>query len=174
MIYPRQIGDKEYTRQQLLDYGIAHYPKFYWIPRGIGIASMVSGLLVVLPSIMGILYLQDIAREFETTIDYTELIVYLILGIIDSIIGIVLFIISFRKKADEDYIAHAIAQLSKVALAQQMSENMQALSPKEEKEETPSYDPKLEELKKYKKLLDEGLISQEVYDAKQREYLGSK
>ena len=42
MIYPRQIGDKEYTRQQLLDYGIAHYPKFYWIPRGIGIASMIS------------------------------------------------------------------------------------------------------------------------------------
>ena len=171
MIYPRQIGDKEYTRQQLLDYGIAHYPKFYWIPRGVGIASMVSGLLVVLASIMGILYLQDIAREFETTIDYTELIVYLILGIIDSIIGIVLFVISFRKKADEDYIAHAIAQLSKVALAQQMSEKMQASSPKEE---TPSYDPKLEELKKYKKLLDEGLISQEVYDAKQREYLSSK
>ena len=50
--------------------------------------------------------------------------------------------------------------------------------PYEEKSKEPvkeeEIDPEIEELKKYKKLLDEGLITQEVYNAKQEEYLNGR
>ena len=35
------IGEKEYTREELLAYGKQHYPKFYWIPRGVGLGLML-------------------------------------------------------------------------------------------------------------------------------------
>ena len=38
-----QYGDKEYTRQQVIEYGRSHYPKLYWIKRGIGMNIQIFG-----------------------------------------------------------------------------------------------------------------------------------
>ena len=48
MTYPVIIGDKEYTKNQLLEYGKRTYPKFYWIPRGIGLGFTILGTLALL------------------------------------------------------------------------------------------------------------------------------
>lgn len=174
MMYPMQIGDKEYTKAQLLSYGKTHYPKFYWIPRGIGLANMVGGCLTFIIALCGIASINDLARSYGTTADTTKLQVYVVAGIIDMIIGAVVFGISFIKKSDEDYIAHAINRLTKEAAMKniygaQNSYNAAPINAEPKKEEED--DPKLEELKKYKRLLDEGLITQEVYDSKKEEYL---
>ena len=34
------IGEKEYSREELLAFGKAHYPKFYWIYRGLGLGLL--------------------------------------------------------------------------------------------------------------------------------------
>ena len=39
------IGEKEYSREELLFFGKSQYPKFYWIKRGIGIFLMFVGFL---------------------------------------------------------------------------------------------------------------------------------
>ena len=171
MTYPMTIGDREYTKSQLLEYGKTHYPKFYWIPRGIGLANMIGGCLTFIIALAGIAYINSLARDYGATPDTTKLQIYLVASIIDMIIGATVFGMSFIKKSDEDYIAHAINRLSKEAAMRNIQNSYNPApsydAPKQEEED----DPKLEELKKYKRLLDEGLITQEVYDSKKEEYL---
>ena len=173
-MYPKTIGDKEYTRQQLLDYGRAHYPRTYWIKRGIGIGLMASGFLVFLISLIGIASINALAKEYNTDLSgdpsMVKMYVYLCASLVDAIIGIVLFCMSFAKKSDEEYITHAERILTKQAAMkigyEQISKaNVQQAQAIEEN------NSKIEELAKYKRLLDEGLITQEVYDAKKKELL---
>ena len=173
MKFPVEIGGKEYTKQQLIGYGKATYPKLYWIPRGIGLANMITGLLVVLISLLGLSYAHSLEVQYNTTVDKSELIVYLVGAICDLVIGCIVFAISFNPKHDEDYINHAVRKLK----AANRVANMYTSAPQEVKEQPQvkdEDDPKIEELKKYKRLLDEGLITQEVYDAKKEEYLNGR
>ena len=38
------IGEKEYTKEELLAFGKQHYPKFYMIKRGVGIGVFAYDL----------------------------------------------------------------------------------------------------------------------------------
>ena len=174
MTYPMQIGDREYTKQQLLDYGRTHYPKLYWIPRGIGLAQVVIGVLVLLVSILGITSLNDLAEQYNTTVDTTKYQMYLVASIIDIIIGIVLICISCVKKTDDVYISHAIRRLSEEAARKNLQRELYSASLNQEAAPVPTKDEenekRLHELDQYKRLLADGLITREVYDLKEKEY----
>ena len=95
------IGEKEYSRDELLAFGKCHYPKFYWIPRGIGIGLMFAGFFSI-----SLLLLIAIAKPeiFKESYFWGMIIPFAVLGIG----GIISYIVSFKKQPDENYIKHAI------------------------------------------------------------------
>lgn len=153
------IGDKEYSKEELLVFGKRHYPKFYWIKRGIGIFLMFIGFLTGLGLLLGgiafLLNGKDIGLQWAF---YGPSIPFFIFGIV----GVVVFAISFKPLPDEAYIKHAVDYYTKQEANQKKKEIRKAQ--KEEKND-------VNQLIKYKKLLDAGVISQEEYDAKKKELL---
>ena len=86
------IGDKEYSREDLLIFGMQHYPKFYWIYRGVGLGFLLMGLLFVMIGIpMAIAKIQYYWIYFVACAPF-------------FIISLVLILISFKKQPDENYI----------------------------------------------------------------------
>lgn len=153
------IGDKEYSREELLTFGKQHYPKFYWITRGIGIFLMFTGFLTGLSILLvGIARMLNGAELWEQWIYYGNAIWTFIVGIV----GIIVFAVSFKPLPDESYIKHAVDYYTKLDLRTKKRANRTAQ--KEEKKD-------LNQLIKYKELLDKGVITQEEYDAKKKELL---
>ena len=165
------IAEKEYTREELLAFGKAHYPKFYWIFRGVGLFLLFTGvsyagiylLIAILLSIYG--SDQNIVMTMYSIIYFAMVIPCVVL----AVTGIVLFCVSFKKKPDESYIKHSIdyytkADLNKKAREQRLQRRQEKIAKKEENKD-------VSQLIKYKELLDAGVISQEEYDAKKKELL---
>ena len=145
------IGDKEYTREELLIFGMQHYPKFYWIYRGIGLGFLLMGLLFAMIGI-------PMAIE---RIPYFW--VYFVACAPLFIIALVMILISFKKQPDENYIKHAVDYYTK--LNRNIKAREKRIADKKEKQD-------VSQLLKYKQLLDAGAISQEEYDNKKKEILG--
>ena len=112
-----QYGDKEYTRQQVIDYGRAHYPKLYWIKRGIGIASLASAaLLLILIFVIGEITIREVGREYANLYyGDARMIAYYIGITLDALIGIGLIISSFAKPTDEQCFIHGEKCLKQIA-----------------------------------------------------------
>ena len=112
-----QYGDKEYTRQQVIDYGRAHYPKLYWIKRGIGIASLASSvLLLIFIFAISEMTINEIGREHANLIyGDPKMVAYFVAIGLDMLIGIVLFVSSFAKPTDEQCFIHGEKCLRQIA-----------------------------------------------------------
>ena len=112
-----QYGDKEYTRQQVIDYGRTHYPKLYWIKRGIGIASLASAaLLLILIFVIGEVTIREVGREYANLYyGDARMIAYYIGITLDALIGIGLIISSFAKPTDEQCFIHGEKCLRQIA-----------------------------------------------------------
>ena len=145
------IGNKEYTREELLIFGMQHYPKFYWIYRGIGLGFLLLGLLFAMIGI-------PMAIE---RIPYFW--VYFVACAPLFIIALVLILISFKKQPDENYIKHAVDYYTRLDARLRARDNK--ISQRKEKQD-------VSQLLKYKQLLDAGAITQEEYDSKKKEILG--
>ena len=112
-----QFGDKEYTRQQVIDYGREHYPKLYWIKRGIGIGAIASAvLLVLIVFIMGALLQKEIGNEYMY-LYYQDprMIAYMVCSVLVAIVGIGLIVASFAKPTDEQCFIHGEKCLKQIA-----------------------------------------------------------
>ena len=161
------VGEKEYSREQLIAFGKEHYPKFYWIARGLGIIFFLVGLLVM--GMIGLVMLiLNKAGVFDP--DFPIWVFYIPLGVFGlmALAGLICFILSFVGRTEQKYINHALAYLTKVELKEE------ALAPNTEKakaERILSQRDK-ETLARYDRLLKGGVISQEEYEAKRREILG--
>ena len=142
------FGDKSYSRDELLEFGKRHYPKFYWIFRGTGIGLFFIGFFIALFAIPFIA-----AGE-------PYFWIYFVVAAPFLIPGIVLFIISFKKQPEEAYIKHATDYLSKQAARKAQREDR--VSYKKENRD-------IDQILKYKELLDKGIITQEEFDAKKKE-----
>ena len=154
------IGNKEFAREELLAFGKCHYPKFYWIPRGIGIGFMATGFIAVsLLLLFAIIYNRWLENDVVNWALWSEVIVFSVVGIA----GVVSYIISFKKQPDENYIKHAVDYYTKVDL--NMKAREKRLAERKEKQE-------LAQLLKYKKLFDSGVITEEEYENKKKEILG--
>ena len=160
------IGEKEYTRQELLEFGKQHYPKFYWIPRGIGLVLMTS-------SISSAIICAFVAISFKEQFGDNYALFYygvVISCLIIAIAGAISFAISFRKQPDEAYIQHAYAYYEKVA-ANEKARQVR-LEARQAKIDRKQEDKDVSRLIKYKELLDKGVITQEEFDQKKKELLG--
>ena len=152
------IGEKEFTTEELLAFGKCHYPKFYWIPRGIGIGLMFSGFMTIT-----LLLVAAIAKNemFKQTYFWFLIVCFGLLGIG----GLISYLISFKKQPDENYIKHAVDYYTRVDL--NMKAREKHLAERKEKQE-------VAQLLKYKKLRDSGVITEEEYENKKKEILGEK
>ena len=157
------IGDKEYSREELLVFGKSHYPKFYWIKRGIGIFLMFVGFLAATGLVAGGVAFQ-LGMADKGDAQYAAWAFYgsAISSFIIGVVGVIIFAVSFKPLPDESYVKHAVDYYTKLDAEQKKKEIRKAQ--KEEKDE-------INQLIKYKKLLDAGVITQEEYDAKKKELL---
>lgn len=156
------VEDREYTREELLIFGQQHYPKFYWIKRGVGLWLMSLGIMgALICVVLGISVSlnsnlpnsqNDAIGWYIGTAPFAVLV----------IAGIILIALSFKKLPDESYIKHAKDYLNKEALRRKQRETRNAQ--RQEKQD-------VNQLIKYKKLLDAGVITQEEYEAKKKELL---
>ena len=150
------IGEKEFTRDELLAFGKCHYPKFYWIPRGIGIGCMFAGFFSI-----SMLLLVGIAKPeiFKQSWFWAMIIPFGLLGIA----GLISYIVSFKKQPDENYIKHAVDYYTRLDLNNKARDKR--LAARKEKQD-------VNQLLKYKKLYDSGAISEEEYENKKKVILG--
>lgn len=146
------LNGKVYTREELIEIGREHYPKFYWITRGLGIGLMFIGVLCAL---IFLISCSMIGFEHITNFGY-----FATMGgfCLIALVGIVLFGVSFRKIPDDICISYAEEYLTKI--------NKRAEMIAEQKEKD-----NIEQLLNYKKLLDAGIITQEEFDKKKKELL---
>ena len=148
------LGNKEYSNQELLLIGREYYPKKFWIKRGIGLGLMLIGILCIIP--LPFLFYFD-----PSSFPNGELVfLYCKIGFSVSaaaclIPGIVLTAVSFIPEKDITYVEYAKRYLTKTYNRE--IKNNEHL--------------KIVQLKEYKKLLDSGVISQEEFDNKKKEYL---
>ena len=111
------FGDKEYTRQQVIDCGREHYPKLFWIKRGIGIGAIASSLLVFIIVGLGAGFMN---KEFgQDGVDYLfadpRIVIYIAFSAILILVGVVLIIASFAKPSEEQCFIHGQKWLEQVA-----------------------------------------------------------
>ena len=156
--YYYTIGDRQYSRDELLIFGRQHYPKFYWIKRGIGIGFLFIGLLsclIILVAVLSVGFPKDPAAV-------GSVIGGLVFCGSLAIVGAVLFSVSFIKLPDESYIKHAIDYYTRLYRQNQQRQTKVAAR---------SGNVTADQLLKFKELLDAGAITQEEYDAKKKELL---
>ena len=164
------IGEKEYSKEELLAFGKAHYPKFYWIYRGLGMGLLFSGIAYAAMYLLIAILLKNFSNEsVYLTMKSIMYFAMVIPASLTAIVGIILFCISFKKQPDENYIKHAIdyytkAELNKKAREEKLQKRQEKIAKKEEIKD-------INQLKKYKELLDQGIITQEEFDAKKKELL---
>ena len=158
------VGDKTYSREQLIAFGKEHYPKFYWIPRILGIIFMFSALFIMMliGIVMLILHFTGVLSEP----DFPIWAFFIPLGVFGLffIAGLITFIVSFVGRTEEKYISHALEYITKVELKQgkgSIKETDIILSERDR-----------EALARYDRLLKGGVISQEEYEEKRKEILG--
>lgn len=152
------IGDKEYTREQLIRFGKEHYPKFYWIPRGIGIGFMVIG------GILFLAYSPMIFSEYAVYLVGLDIFLFFIF-----MAGLISFFVSYNPLPEEKYFKHAVDYLNKQDL--NMKIRASKIQKRDERYAEKENSHNVDQLLKYKKLLDEGVITQEEFDQKKKELL---
>ena len=163
------IGNKEYTREELLEFGKRHYPKFYWITRGAGIGLMFIGILTALifvTTLFGVYGFMPPMDGEQSDSSWFAYYAVTIPSAFIALVGIVLFGISFIKKPDEAYIKHAVDYYTKLDANRRAREARNKVS-----EEKPANQKDVSQLLKYKELLDAGIITQEEFDIKKKELL---
>lgn len=153
------VGDKQYSREQLIAFGKEHDPRLYWITRIIGIFLMSGALfLAFLVGIaMLILYVIGVFKDPSFPI----WVFYIPLGLFASIFlaGMICFILSFVNKNEERYIKYALSYLTNHHIT--LDDKESCLSTRD-----------LQALERYERLLKGGVISQEEYEQKRKELLG--
>ena len=159
------IGDKQFTRDELLFFGRQHYPKFYWIKRGVGIGLMAIGLITILTLLC--CFIPYGFPHFEG--DVVTYVLIFSLPAAMSIVGVVLFSISFISLPDDAYIKHALDYYYK--LDRNQKRYSQRVEQRNNKVNRVENNQNIDQLLKYKELLDAGAITQEEYEQKKRELL---
>lgn len=160
------VGDKIYSREQLIAFGKEHYPKFYWISRGIGIFLMFLGLIVM--AILGFVMLILNATGVFADPEFPTWVFFIPLGVFGSIFlaGLICFILSFVGRTEEKYINHALAYLTKYDLKINNEDNKEDVVT----EKLLTTDEK-EKLARYERLFKGGVISEEEYKEKVEEIM---
>ena len=156
------FGGKQYTENELFEFGKEHYPKFYWIPRGVGIGLMMIGVIsATIYAAMAVTFQSKTGEHSTDSIFYTITIIFAVI----AFIGAFLFAWSFKKQPRQVYINHAIEYLTRL--------NAKQVARKEKIQKAEERNS-VKQILEYKQLLDAGIISQEEFDKKKQEFLNNK
>lgn len=160
-----KIGDKEYSRDELLEFGKQHYPKFYWIFRGVGLGLIFVGILTAS------IYLSAFLMVGMEPGSNTLIMFYLIVipFAIIAVVGAIMFGISFKKRPDEAYIKHAIDYYTKLDANNRAREAR--IKARDERVAQKQENKDISQLLKYKELLDAGVITQEEFEQHKKKLL---
>ena len=159
-----KVGEKEYSREQLIAFGKSHYPKLYWIPRVLGFIFAFVALLIL--GALGLIYIildkaGAIYAEFPTWIFFIPGGVF---GMF-FLAGLVLIIVSCIGRSEQKYIDHALNYLTKM--------DLKGSTPEIQTKAERILDQRdLEQLARNERLLKGGVITQEEYDRRKAEILG--
>ena len=159
-----RVGEKEYSREQLIAFGRSHYPKLYWIPRVLGFIFAFVALLII--GALGLIYIildkaGAIDAEFPTWVFFIPGGVF---GMF-FLAGLILIIVSCVGRSDQTYINHALNYLTKMELQGNTPELQQ-------KAERILDQRDMEQLERNERLLKGGVITQEEFDRRKAEILG--
>lgn len=144
-----EANGKTYNNDELYQIGKLHYPKRYWIKRGVGIGLWVVGLDYGISLPFTLYYV--IKFGGAAAVIGCILLLFPLLALL--VAGTIVFVFSFKPEAREVYIDYGQKYLRKLEANNFRRErNLEAHN--------------LRERAKYKKLLDRGVISQEEYDQK--------
>lgn len=148
-----QVGERTYSNDELYKIGKLHFPKRYWVKRGIGIALWVMALnySVSIPftTIFWAFQIENPARAIVLVLIFSPLAILFAAGLI-------VFLLSFKAEPREVYIDYGKKYLIKA------DANSKARDIKLERR-------RYKELANYKKLLDRGVITQEEFEKKKEE-----
>lgn len=159
------VGEKEYSREQLIAFGKSHYPKLYWIPRVLGFIFAFVALLIL--GALGLIYIiLDKAGAIDA--DFPTWIFFIPGGVFGMffLAGLVLIVVSCIGRSEQKYIDHALNYLTKHEL------NNEA-TPEKQKSNRILDQQDMERLARYERLLKGGVITQEEYDRRKAEILGN-
>lgn len=149
-----KIEDKTYSDDELYKIGKLHYPKRYWIKRGIGIALWIAGLEYGISVPFTTIYW---AFKIDSLPARVIVLILIFLPLVTILLaGTIVFLLSFRPESKDTYIEYAKKYLLKAEA------NLKARDVKLERR-------RLKQLANYKKLLDKGVLTQEEYDKKKEE-----
>ena len=151
------VDDKAYSEDELYQIGKLHFPKRYWIKRGTGLALWYVALNYGISTPFSIYY----ALKWGGAAAIIGVILILLPFVALLVAGTIVFALSFKPEAREVYVEYAKKYLTNIDLrtkarASRAERNRQAYN--------------LKMRVRYKKLLDKGVISQEEYESKIKEF----
>ena len=149
-----QIGNKEYTREELYMIGREHYPKLYIIPIVLGIIFLCVGLLVDL--IVGVITI-ILANIPDLDIPMWPFFIPLGFFGLFALAGILMIVIGACGRSKERYIRYGYNYILKATNNGQNQEVVVKTNKQVVDDET---------LARYQRLLKGGVITQEEYDKK--------
>ena len=148
-----QIGNKEYTREELYMIGREHYPRLYYIPISIGIIFLCIGLFIeLIVGVMTIIFASTMEPDFPIWVFYIPLGVF---GLF-ILVGIILIVVSACGRSKEKYIRYGYNYVLK---ATDNGQNQNVVRTNKQMVSD-------EQLARYQRLLKGGVITQEEYDKK--------
>lgn len=161
-----RVGNKEYTKEQLVALGKLKYPKLYWIPRVLGIIFLLVSILVCL-LLLGVILILNAVGVFDDP-EFPKWVFAIPFGLFGGIGvgGIICIVVSCLGRSKQTYIDHALAYLTKVEINTVNSKD------DEQKVERILSEEENERLKRNERLLKGGVISEEEYEKRRKEILG--
>ena len=149
-----QIGNKEYTREELYIIGREHYPRLYYIPISMGIIFLCIGLFIeLIVGVMTIIFASTMEPDFPIWVFYIPLGVF---GLF-ILVGIILIVVGACGRSKEKYIRYGYNYVLKATNNGQNQQVVVQTNKQRVDEET---------LARYQRLLKGGVITQEEYDRK--------
>ena len=150
------IGQKEYTQDELYLIGKEHFPRFYYIPRILGLICLPAFLIIeVILGIITIIFSKTMDEDFPLWAFYIPLIIF---GVF-ILISLLLVVISFFGRSRNRCIRYGYNYVLKQT---NNGGNDRVVS-------TVNQRKNQEELDRYARLLKGGVITQEEFDSKKEE-----
>ena len=150
------IGQKEYTQDELYLIGKEHFPKFYYIPRILGLICLpVFFFIEAVLGTLTIIFAKTMEDDFPIWAFYIPLIVF---GVF-LLISLLLVVISFFGRSRNRCIRYGYNYVLKQT---NNGENNKVVSTVDQRKNQ-------EELDRYTRLLKGGVITQEEFDKKKEE-----
>ena len=155
-----RIKGQEYEKEEVIKRGSSKIKVVSNVFRWVGVAIFLTGLIPFLALVFSY-------KNLELNYSLAYMAGYLFIPVFapHMLVGLILFIISFKKR---NALRYGIRDIEKEL---PNNDNTIIVNVNNSDISKQQSDDKFEQIKKYKELLDEGIITQDEFDEKKRELL---